>query len=74
MMEYKHEIVKHICVIGQPHSQGWTKELNLVSWNGGPAKYEIRDWSPDHTRCGKGTNFTEAELKSLGEQLVKLFK
>ena len=73
-MEYKHEIVKRICVIGEPHSQEWTKELNLVRRNDGPAKYEIREWSPDHMRSYQGTNFTEAELKSLGEQLTKLFK
>ena len=35
-------------------SKGWTKELNLVSWNGRKAKYDIREWSPDHEKLGKG--------------------
>ena len=45
--------------------RGWTTELNLVSWNGRPAKYEIRTWSPDHTQMGKGATFTLDELHTL---------
>lgn len=71
--ELKFEIVEHVFVIGGPHAQGWTKELNKVSWNDKPPKYEIRDWSPDHSRCGKGATFTEEELKSLADQIQGLF-
>ena len=34
-------------------SKGWTKELNLVSWNGRKARYDIREWSLEHEKLGK---------------------
>ena len=40
--EVTFEIVEEIGVIAT-HSTGWKKELNLVSWNGGQAKYDIRE-------------------------------
>lgn len=48
-------------------SKGWTKELNLVSWNGRKAKYDIREWSPDHEKLGKGVTLSEEELRTLGK-------
>ena len=62
------EITKELGVISEA-TKGWTRELNMVSWNGHEPKYDIRDWSPDHTRMSKGVSFTEEEM----EQLVKLF-
>ena len=50
----KYEIIKSIAVLSTEKS-GWTKELNLVSWNEGPAKYDIRDWAPDHEHMSRGT-------------------
>ncbi len=44
---------------------GWKLELNLVSWGDRPAKYDIRSWSPDHEKMGKGITMTLEELKSL---------
>lgn len=44
---------------------GWNLELNLVSWGGRPAKYDIRSWSPDHQKMGKGVTLTKEELESL---------
>ena len=46
-------------------SKGWTKELNLVSWNGRDPKYDLRDWAPDHEKMGKGITLTEEELSEL---------
>ena len=40
-------------------------QLNRVSWNGTPPKYDIRDWSPDGSRMAKGISLTEDELKTL---------
>ena len=53
MAELKFEIVKEFGVLSQSPS-GWTKELNLVSWNDRAPKYDIREWAPDHTKMGKG--------------------
>ena len=64
-----HEIVESIGVIYEKKS-GWTREINLVSWNGMDAKYDIRDWSPDHDKMSRGITLTEDELRKLVE-LVK---
>ena len=46
-------------------AKGWTKELNLISWNGGAPKYDIRDWAPEHEKMGKGVTLSEEEAKKL---------
>lgn len=46
-------------------STGWQKELNLISWNGRAGKYDLREWSPDGTRMGKGITLTREELQAL---------
>ena len=53
-------------------SNGWKKELNKVAWNDGEAKFEIRSWSKDHQRMGKGISFTEEELVTLANILAKM--
>ena len=47
------------------NAKGWTKELNLVSWNDREPKYDIREWSPDHSKMGKGCTLTADELAAL---------
>lgn len=66
MAEFKYEIVKELGVISEG-ARGWTKELNLISWNDKPPKYDIRDWAPDHEKMGKGVSLTEEEMESLIE-------
>lgn len=44
---------------------GWTLELNLVSWNNRSPKYDIRSWSPDHQKMGKGITLTKEEALAL---------
>ena len=74
MAEFKYEITEELGVITET-GRGWTRELNLVSWNEGKPKYDIRDWSPEHEKMGKGLTFTKEELESLydliGEALGK---
>ncbi len=48
---------------------GWKMELNSVSWGGRPSKYDIRSWSPDHQKMGKGITLTKEELVSLKKLL-----
>ena len=52
-------------------ASGWNIELNRVSWNGNEPKYDIRSWSPDHTKMGKGITLSEEELVSLSALLTK---
>lgn len=58
------EIERHIGVL-QTRPNGWRKELNIVSWNNEKAKYDIREWSPDHTRMSRGITLTEEEFANL---------
>jgi hypothetical protein len=64
MSEIKYEIKQPIGVLSEG-SKGWTKEINLISWNGAPPKYDIRDWSPDHEKMGKGITLTSDEMEKL---------
>ena len=66
--EIKFEIVKEIGILSES-AKGWTKELNLVSWNDGAPKYDLRDWDPDHEKMGKGVTLTEDEVRKLKELL-----
>ncbi len=66
MAEIKFEITKELGVISE-NAKGWSKELNMVSWNDREPKFDIRDWSPDHTRMSKGISLTEDEMKKLIE-------
>ena len=56
------EIKEHIGIISENDS-GWNKELNIVSWNGGTPKYDIRDWDIDHERMSKGITLMDRELR-----------
>ena len=64
MSEITFEIKHHIGVLSES-AKGWTKELNLVSWNGRAPKYDIREWSPEHDKIGKGVTFTNEEIENL---------
>lgn len=61
--EYKFEIINNIGVISTNNS--WNKELNRISWQGMEPKYDIRDWSENHEKMGKGITLTEEELRML---------
>ena len=66
--EVRFEILEHIGVLRQ-HNTGWNKEINLVSWNGGQPKYDIRDWSEDHNYMSRGITLSEGEMRKLIEHL-----
>ena len=64
MADIKYEIIKHIGKLSES-SRGWTKELNIISWNGGVPKLDIRDWAPEHEKMGKGITLSEEEAEKL---------
>ncbi len=64
MADIKYDIVKEVGVVSES-STGWTKELNLISWNNREAKYDLRDWAPEHAKMGKGITLSLDELKEL---------
>ncbi|MCI8284586.1 MAG: hypothetical protein HFE90_04870 [Firmicutes bacterium] len=63
---FKFSIVRHFGVLSTS-STGWTKELNMVEWNDTPAKYDLRDWRPDHEKMGRGITLSKNEMKELVE-------
>ena len=68
MPEIKYEIVEKIGVLSTT-DKGWSKELNLVSWNDREPKYDLRDWNENHDKMGKGITLTRDELDKLKETL-----
>lgn len=68
MADIKFKIKEEIGCISES-SKGWKKELNLISWNGKEAKYDLREWSPEHEKMGKGVTLSNDELKALKELL-----
>lgn len=71
MADLKYEIKESIGSISE-NSKGWTKELNLISWNDREPKYDIRDWAPDHEKMGKGLTLTKDELTKLRDLINQM--
>ncbi len=71
MSEIKFEIVQKVGVLSKSAS-GWSKELNIISWNDRDPKYDLRDWSADGVKMGKGVTLSKEELLALRELLNKI--
>lgn len=69
--EFTFEIVKHIGVLSET-KKGWRYELNMVKWSENKPKYDLRMWSGDHKRMGKGSTFTADELARLWHLIGKI--
>ena len=68
MSEIQYEIIQQIGSLSVSGS-GWSKQLNLISWNDREPKYDIRDWSPDGSKMGKGVTLKKEELLALRDLL-----
>lgn len=66
-------ITKPLAVLGE-NGKGYTKEANFISWNGNAAKLDIREWHPNHERCGKGITLTEDEGRNLYAALNAIYE
>ena len=71
MADIKYEITEEIGILSES-AKGWTKELNLISWNDREPKYDIREWAPEHEKMGKGTTLSKEEVTKLKEILETL--
>lgn len=65
--DIKFTVIKHIKQLTKENTKGWRMELNIVSWNDGEPKAEIRSWNEDRTAFGKGITFTKEQLKEFNE-------
>ena len=70
MAELKYEIRRQLAVLSENERSGWTKEVNIVSWNGGAEKMDIRDWNPDHSKMSRGVTLSEDEARILSKALI----
>jgi hypothetical protein len=71
MDNFSYEIVEEIAVLSES-PKDWHKELNLVSWNGRPPKFDLRDWSPGHEKMGKGLTLSNEEFEALKKALLSM--
>lgn len=68
-----YQITKHIGKISENRTN-W-KELNLISYNGFPAKYDLRKWTKDEDgspRMGRGITLSMEETAILRDLLNQL--
>ncbi|NLY73115.1 MAG: hypothetical protein GX079_05435 [Tissierellia bacterium] len=65
-MAIEYRILKEGGTVSKTDS-GWTLEINLISFNGLEAKYDIRQWSPGRERMSKGVRLGKNELEVLIE-------
>ncbi len=68
MAELKYEIVEKLGVLGES-GNGWTKVLNMVSWNDREPVYDLRTWNASHERMGKGITLSQDEIMTLRDLL-----
>ena len=73
MKDITSTITKPLAVLGE-NGKGYTKEANFISWNGNAAKLDIREWHPNHERCGKGITLTEDEGRNLYDALKAIYE
>lgn len=68
-----YEIHENLGVLSSSKT-GWTREVNVISWEGGAPKIDIRSWDPGHERMDRGkATFTEAEAIELAKILTSRF-
>jgi hypothetical protein len=67
----KYMVCRTIAILGETNN-GFTKELNVVSWNNREPVYDIRTWDADHKKYGKGVTLTTNQILKLKEALDSL--
>lgn len=72
MDKVKYEIKESFGILSSTPGK-WNKEFNLVSWNDGEPKYDLRQWAPDHSAMGKGISLNREEARKLYELLSERF-
>ena len=71
MAEFTYEVVEELGILSET-PRGWTKEFNLISWNGREPKYDIREWAPEREKMGKGVTLSGDETAALKALLANV--
>ena len=67
----KYNIYKHVGDLSKSNN-GWTKELNFISWDNREPVYDIRTWNTEHTQYGKGITITVSQMVILKKLLNQM--
>ncbi len=70
--DFSFEIIRHLGVYGHS-AKGWTREANIVEWNSSNAKFDLREWDPEHTRMSRGITLQKQEMFNLMQILNHCF-
>ncbi|HQM39261.1 MAG TPA: PC4/YdbC family ssDNA-binding protein [Clostridia bacterium] len=68
MPDITYEVKEEIGVISEAQT-GWTRQVNMISWNKREPKLDIRDWAPEREKAGKGITLTKEEVIKLRDYL-----
>ena len=69
---FEYEVKEHVVTLSETDTQ--SKELNVVSWNGRPGRYDLRIWrqTQEGRKPSKGITLSDEELRSLAAALGKI--
>ncbi len=67
MTEHAEFDIKEVVGTISNKSKKWNKELCIISWFGNEPKYDLREWSRDHSEMKKGVTLSIEELRRLKE-------
>ena len=70
--QVRFDLMERIGVLSRKEN-GWTREVNIVAWNDGPGKVDIREWDPDHKRMTRGVTLFEDEAEKLTKILARRY-
>lgn len=66
---FNYEIVQHLGRLSESEGSTWAIEVNIIRYNGGAPKLDIRRWSLEERRMGKGIALSYEEAKRLKDLL-----
>lgn len=69
---FRYEVKKHIATLSQTEDGRFTKEVNLISYNGAEPKLDIRKWDRENDKMQKGITLNEAEVSALKACLAQM--
>lgn len=69
-MAFNFEIKERIAVLSESEDGKYTTEVNMISYNGAPAKLDIRKWNRAENRMKKGVTLNEDEADGLLNVLI----
>lgn len=69
---FTYEIKEHLATVSEKN--GYTLELNLISFRGFPAKLDLRRWNRTNDTMQKGVTLTDDEARGVLTALEQYLK